>query len=113
MRAGLITHFETCSILNESQHGFRRNRSCLTQLIEHLDRVLRAVSEGDEVDVIYLDYQKAFDKVDHKVLVSKLRKYGVSGKMLVWISNFLKDRVHCTLYRLLLLIKFSRISRRF
>ena len=93
MRAGLITHFETCSILNESQHGFRRNRSCLTQLIEHLDRVLRAVSEGDEVDVIYLDYQKAFDKVDHKVLVSKLRKYGVSGKLLEWISNFLKDRV--------------------
>ena len=93
VRAGLITHFETSGILNDSQHGFRRNRSCLTQLIEHLDRVLRAVSDGDEVDVIYLDYQKAFDKVDHRVLVSKLEKYGVSGKLLEWIRNFLQDRV--------------------
>ena len=69
MRKHLVKHLEENNALPDSQHGFRRSRSCLTQLIEHVDTVLRSFNEGNEVDVIYLDYSKAFDKVDHRLLL--------------------------------------------
>ena len=93
VRSELVSHLESCGIINSSQHGFRKNRSCLTQLIDHLDSVLRSLSNGDEVDVIYLDFSKAFDKVDLNILVAKLEKYGVTGKLLKWIDSFLRDRI--------------------
>ena len=93
VRAELVGHLESSGVLNSSQHGFRKNRSCLTQLIDHLDSVLRSLNDGDEVDVIYLDFQKAFDKVDLNILMAKLEKYGVTGKLLSWISSFLCGRV--------------------
>ena len=92
MRKHLVQHLEGNEIPPDSQHGFRSNRSCLTQLIEHVDEVLRALNEGNEVDVIYLDYSKAFDKVDHQVLLAKMKMYGISGKVYDWIKNFLSDR---------------------
>ena len=75
VRKHLVKHLEDNNILPDSQHEFRKNRSCLTQLIEHVDGVLKALNDGSEVDVIYLDYSKAFDKVDHAVLLSKMRLY--------------------------------------
>ena len=68
-------------MLLDSQHGFRQARSCLTQLIEHVDTILKALNDGNEVDVIYLDYSKAFDKVDHRLLLEKMKLYGISGKV--------------------------------
>ena len=93
VRAELINHLESNGILNQSQHGFRKGRSCLTQLIDHLDKVLRSLNEGNEVDIVYLDFSKAFDKVDLNILVAKLKAYGVTGKLLRWIESFLRDRV--------------------
>ena len=61
-------------------------------MIEHVDEVLRALNEGNEVDVIYLYYSKAFDKVGHQVLLAKMKMYGISGKVYDWIKNFLSDR---------------------
>ena len=78
--------------MNENQHGFRRFRSCLSQLIEHYDNIIEAVCEGNNLDVIYLDYSKAFDVVDHHILLRKLRESGISGKVGYWISNFISDR---------------------
>ena len=75
-----------------NQHGFRKKRSCLTQLIDHVDHILKCLNSGEEVDVIYLDYAKAFDKVDHKLLLAKLRKYGIKGNVYNWIKAFLTDR---------------------
>ncbi len=92
MRNHLVKHLEENSLLPDSQHGFRKTRSCLTQLIEHVDTVLRSLNEGNEADVIYLDYSKAFDKVDHKLLLAKMKLYGISGKVYTWIESFLTDR---------------------
>ena len=92
IRNHLVKYLEENSLLPDNQHGFRKNRSCLTQLIEHVDAVLKSLNEGDEVDVIYLDYSKAFDKVDHKILLNKMRLYGISGKVLTWIETFLTNR---------------------
>ena len=72
--------------------GFRKQHSCLTQLLEHIDNVLKNLSNGNEVDVIYLDYSKAFDKVDHAVLLAKMQQYGITGKVLDWVESFLSNR---------------------
>jgi hypothetical protein len=61
-------------------------------LIEHVDTILRSLNEGNKVDVIYLDYSKAFDKVDHQLLLAKMKLYGISGKVYSWIERFLTDR---------------------
>ena len=79
--------------LTRNQHGFRKHRSCLTQLIDHVDTIFNTLNSGEEVDVIYLDYAKAFDKVDHNILLAKMRKYGIKGKMYKWIKEFLTERV--------------------
>ena len=87
-----LKYLEDNNILPDSQHGFRKGRSCLTQLIEHVDSVLKALNDGSEVDVIYLDYSKAFDKVDHETLLLKMRQYGIKGPIYNWIECFLKNR---------------------
>ena len=58
--------------MRDSQHGFRTKRSCLTNLLEFLDLVSDYVDEGIPVDAVYLDFQKAFDKVSHSKLLVKM-----------------------------------------
>ena len=57
------------------------------------DRESPSLNSGDEVDVIYLDYAKAFDKVDHNILLAKAKRYGITGKTLQWLAEFLKNRL--------------------
>ena len=64
MRDALVYYPENNHLILDSQHGFRKGRSCLTNLLEFLDRVTGCVDAGDSVDVIFLDFAKAFDKVD-------------------------------------------------
>ena len=75
-----------------SQHGFLAGRSCTTQLLEFLEDVTTALDNGEDVDVIYLDFCKAFDKVPHKRLLRKLWGYGIRGNVHAWIQDFLSDR---------------------
>ena len=57
-----------------------------------MEEVTEAIDRGEEVDVIYLDFAKAFDKVPHKRLLSKLRRYGIKGKIYDWIKDLLSNR---------------------
>ena len=93
VRDKVVDHLEGNGLFNDGQHGFRRNRSCLTQLLNHYDNIMRELNNGHEVDVVYLDMEKAFDKVDIKVLMAKLEKYGIRGQLHRWINNFLSERV--------------------
>ena len=88
----LMTHLESNNILSDSQHGFRRQRSCETQLLGFVDEVSHEVAAGKQVDTIVLDFAKAFDKVDHALLTHKLKSYGINGNMLSWIEGFLDER---------------------
>ena len=88
----IVSHLEENNILNDNQHGFRKFRSCLSQLIDHYDNILEAASAGNNVDVIYLDYSKAFDVVDHHILLRKLKDSGITGKLGTWINNFISGR---------------------
>ncbi len=79
--------------LNQTQHGFREGRSCLSALLCVYDDLMQIFTESQcSVDMIYLDFAKAFDKVDHGVLLHKLRDMGITGNLGVWFYNFLSDR---------------------
>ena len=92
LRKKMVIHMEHNDLFCQSQHGFRSGKSCLTQLLHHLDDIIDSLMSGDDVDAIYLDYAKAFDKVDHKLLLRKLNLYGFSEKLIKWIESFLSDR---------------------
>ena len=81
MRKRLVDHLEDNNLLCNNQHGFRQGRSCLTQLLAHFDDILCNSLEGADTDAIYLDFAKAFDKVDHQLLLKKLKAFGVTGKV--------------------------------
>ena len=93
IRNRLANHLDNNNSLNKNQHGFRKGRSCLTQLLAHHDNIMNLLEQGYNVDVVYLDFAKAFDKVDHNILLHKLKNLGINGKTLRWIQNFLEDRV--------------------
>ena len=78
--------------MNKTQHGFRAKYSTITQILNYFDSVLSMLEKGDSVDAIYLDFSKAFDKVDHQILLKKVESLGVTGKLLDWIRAFLTDR---------------------
>eukprot|EP00794_Sanderia_malayensis_P003719 gene3719-4239_t len=87
--------FEKVLYLEEhsGHNGFRLGRSFLSQLLQHHDNVLQALEEGKNVDVVYLDFSKAFDKVDFNVNLRNLEKLGkICGKIGRWICSFLTDR---------------------
>ena len=92
IRVILVRHLEINNKLNPNQHGFRSQRSCLSQLLEHHDEILSHLEDGKNVDSIYLDFSKAFDKVDIGILCHKLRALGITGKLGRWIHNFLTNR---------------------
>ncbi|KAK4832250.1 hypothetical protein QYF61_021602 [Mycteria americana] len=75
--------------IKPSQHGFRKGRSCLTNLISFYDKVTHLVDEGKAVDVVYLDFSKAFDMVSHSILLEKLAAHGLDGCALRWVKNWL------------------------
>ena len=64
-------------LLNLSQHGFLKTRSCLTNMLCFFEEITKRIDEGSPVDIIYLDFQKAFDKVPHQRLLLKLKAHGI------------------------------------
>ena len=73
--------------IRPSQHGFMNGRSCLTNLISFYDKVTHLVDEGKAVDVVYLDFSKAFDTVLHNILMEKLAAHGLDGCTLRWVKH--------------------------
>ena len=92
MRDELLKFLEAKKIITNKQHGFVRGRSCLTNLLQTFEEWTAAIDEGQGIDVVYLDYRKAFDTVPHGRLIKKLSDYGVHEEMLRWIQSFLGDR---------------------
>jgi hypothetical protein len=85
VRDHVTAHLDKLELLNESQHGFRQGRSCLSNLLTFLEKATQAMDEGLGIDVIYLDLAKAFDKVPHSRLLLKLQSHGIDGKILTWL----------------------------
>ena len=80
------------AIVTHYQHGFVPKKSCFTNLLKTLEAWTDEVDSGYDVDVIYLDYSKAFDSVPHFRLIEKLKGYGIGGSLLSWLKSFLLGR---------------------
>jgi len=92
VRQDLVQHLELNHFISDTQHGFRKECSCLTTLLVFLDEVAAAVNIGNCIDAIYLDFAKAFDKVPHQRLIQKLRTHGISGAVLRSISSVTENK---------------------
>ena len=82
----------TENIFAKSQHGFLAGKSCITQLFEFLEDVTTALGKGEDVDIIYLDLSKAFDRLPHNRLLKKLWGYVIRGNINAWIEDSLTNR---------------------
>ena len=88
----LMNFFEDSQILCDQQHGFRKHRSCESQLLTKVQDLASGLDNQQQMDAILLDFSKAFDKVPHQRLLMKLEHYGVRGTTLQCIRSFLSDR---------------------
>ena len=89
----IMSHCENHTILTDVQHGFRRKRSCESQLIETVDDLAFNIDQGLQTDIVVLDFRKAFDTVPHLRLLSKLEQLGIDGPVHNWINTFLTSRI--------------------
>ena len=92
IRDAILEHLLDKKVIKDSQHGFMPGRSCLTNLLTFLEKVTADIDSGFPVDVVYLDFSKAFDKVPHKGLMKKIKAHGIGGNIHRWIEGWLKDR---------------------
>ena len=92
---GIIAHLPSQQLIRSSQHGFLPHRSCLTNLLQYLETLTALLDEGHNVDVFYLDLSKAFDRVPHQRLLSKLNSHGVTGDIYNWVKSWLTNRKQC------------------
>ncbi|CAM5121483.1 unnamed protein product [Eretmochelys imbricata] len=89
LKESILKHLHERKVIRNSQHGFTKGRSCLTNLIAFYDEITGSVDEGKTVDVLFLDFSKAFDTVSHSILVSKLKKYGLDECTIRWVESWL------------------------
>jgi hypothetical protein len=79
-------------LINNAQHGFLQNRLCVTQLLSVLHDIGKNLDQNKQTDMLYLDFSKAFDSVDHDILLYKLQMHGVNGSLLRWFEIYFSDR---------------------
>ncbi|KAK4830258.1 hypothetical protein QYF61_009351 [Mycteria americana] len=87
--SAITQHVQDNQGIRPSQHGFRKGRSCLTNLISFCDKVTHLVDEGKAVDDVSLDFTKAFDTISHSILLEKLAAHGLDRCTLCWVKNWL------------------------
>ncbi|KAI5739375.1 hypothetical protein M8J77_018492 [Diaphorina citri] len=80
-------------LIIDSQYGFMKRRSTMTNLVSFSHYVGNSLDSGCQVDCIYTDFSKAYDKLNHNILIAKLSAFGISGYLLQWIRNFLSGRI--------------------
>jgi hypothetical protein len=92
IRDRFMQYLENEKLIAKEQHGFVRKKACVTNLLETLDLITHSLAHGKAVDMIYLDFLKAFDMVPHRRLLHKLKGYGMRKDLIRWFSSFLVGR---------------------
>ena len=88
----MVEHLKANELIFSSQHSFVNRRSCLTNLLEYFEKVTELIDQGNSMDILYLDFAKAFVKVLHRKLEVLLEKHCISGNIKGWIKERLSDR---------------------
>ena len=88
----VVQHLLSNDLLSPFQYGFLSKRSCITCQLDYFDNITEHIDSGHSVATLFLDVRKAFDKVPHIRLLTKLQSYGITGKLFKWIHSFLTER---------------------
>ena len=92
LKDAIVEHLQNHHLIKPSQHGFVPHKSCLTNLLEFLEEITKIIDEGHSIDMVYLDFAKAFDKVPHMRLMAKVRAHGIDGVVAKWVEEWLHGR---------------------
>ena len=92
IRNHIMEQFKINNIFNDNQYGFIKERSTTLQLLSVLDMWTKDLEDSGQIDVIYTDFEKAFDRVPHRRLIGKLESYGIHSNGIKWIEAFLLAR---------------------
>ena len=80
-REEIIEHLKICGLIDDDQHGSQSGRSTLTQLLVQQEAVLKMLEGGENVEIVYLDFSKTYDRVDHRILLSKLISHWLTNRV--------------------------------
>ena len=94
IRKQVLSFLDQKGCLNSTQYEFMPGRSCLSALLDVFENIMHMLDSNSSVDMVYLDFSTAFDKVDHGILLHKLRAVGITGNIGIWLFHFLTDRSH-------------------
>ena len=92
MHSHVMKHLSQYGVLTDYQHGFKAKRSTETQLICTIHDIASAIQSNKTIHAAILDFSKAFDKVPHRRLLTKLDHYGIRGSLLNWFESFVTQR---------------------
>jgi hypothetical protein len=95
----MFNYFRANFLISIWQSGFLPGSSTITQLLGLYDQFCKAIDDRKEVRIVFLDIAKAFDRVWHKGLLHKLQRNGISGRLLVWLRNYLSERYQRVVHR--------------
>ena len=95
IRDHIMSYFISNKLFSDKQYGFIKGRTAVLQLLRVVDDWTKLLDQGKQIDIIYTDFEKAFDKVPHRRLLSKLLSYGLNSELINWIESFLQGRTQC------------------
>ena len=102
-----ISNYWPTSIIQHiitEQHGYVKGKSTITNLIIYSNHIANVLEDNKQFDPVYLDFSKVFDSVNHELLIFKLSKLGIVGKLLEWVESFISDRemsvrIKCNIFK--------------
>ena len=104
MHSRLMSFFNKYEIINRNQYGFQKGKSTEHAIIDLQSRIVEAFERNEKPCCLFLDFAKAFDTVDHSILLNKLNHYGIRGTAHEWLTSYLSNRTQCVEIIILFLI---------